>query len=428
MAWPPISPPAASVLPSVATSRRTLSRRRGGGILARPPMPRPPAQPVAPGDVLTLRDAANQRVPGAWRVEARLGRGALGEVWRARDERGAPVAVKLLHEGLAGDDELAARFAREARLVRRLAHAAIPAVYADGRTPDGRAAIVMERVDGEDLAAAIAREGRLPVAEALRVGARVAAVLADAHEAGVLHRDIKPQNLMRSPDGAVRVLDFGVALSADEPRLTATGVVLGSPWYLSPEQCRGEPATPASDLYALGATMVHALTGEPLFPEASGAAQMLAHLEARPPSARARRADVPAPVDALLASLVEKDPARRPLSAAAAARSLDALARWVDAPGAPVPEAARPPSPGAEALALRRAIAAARRQAAEAEARIVDEVVRATARAEVDASAEAADASRRRVEGLERAMQRVRAAARSREEALRDALARLDDG
>jgi len=391
-------------------------------------MARPPSQPVAPGDALTLYDAAGLRLAGRWRLEAMLGRGALGEVWRARDERDAPVAVKLLHEGLAADDELAARFVREARLVRRLAHAAIPGVYADGRTLDGRAAIVMELVDGEDLAAAIAREGRLALAEVLHVGQRVAAVLADAHDAGVLHRDIKPQNLMRTRGGEVRVLDFGVALSADEPRLTATGVVLGSPWYLSPEQCRGEPATSASDLYALGATLVHALTGEPMFPEATGAAQMLAHLETPSPSVRTRRPEVPAPVDHLLASLVEKEPARRPLSAAALARSLDALARWIDTPDAPVPEAARPPSPGAAATALRRAIAAARRQAAEAEARIVDEAVRAAARAEVNAAPDAREASRRRVEGLERALQRVRAAARSREEALRDALARLDDG
>ena len=96
-------------------------------------MARPPSQPVAPGDALTLYDAAGLRLAGRWRLEAMLGRGALGEVWRARDERDAPVAVKLLHEGLAADDELAARFVREARLVRRLAHAAIPGVYADGR-------------------------------------------------------------------------------------------------------------------------------------------------------------------------------------------------------------------------------------------------------------------------------------------------------
>jgi len=384
----------------------------------------PPVDPTAAtspsGPPAAALDRAGEVVLGRWRVERPLGAGALGEVWRARDEAGGAAAVKILHGALAGDAALAARFVREARVARRLAHPAVPAVYADGRTGDGRPAIVMELVEGVDLGARIARGGPLPVAEALRVGERVAAVLDDAHAHGVVHRDVKPPNVMLA-GGAVRVLDFGVALVADEPRLTASGVVVGTPWYLSPEQCRGEPATPASDLYALGATLVHALTGEPLYPDVAGPAQLLAHLETPAPRLRDRRPDVPAAVEALVASLVEKDPARRPLSARAAADALGALARWAEGLAAEPPPGAR--LLGAEVARLRHEVARARRQAAEAEARVVDEIIAATARWEAEPDDGARAAQRARVEGLERALERLREGARAREGALRDELA-----
>lgn len=368
---------------------------------------------------LTLFDRVGDVVLGRWRIERILGAGALGEVWRARDESGARVAVKILHEPLAEDPALAARFVREARVVRRLGHPAIPAVYAEGRTRDGRPAIVMELIDGIDLGARLAREKTLAVGEALRIGAEVALVLADAHRAGVVHRDVKPQNIMLA-GGSVRVLDFGVALCADEPRLTASGVVLGSPWYLSPEQCRGEPATPASDLYSLGATLFHALAGEGLFADVSGPAQLLAHLETPAPRLCDRREDVPPAVGAYIAALVEKDPARRPISARAVSEALGALAR--EGSGA----SALPEAQHAEARRVRQEIARVRRQAAESEARVVDEIVGLSARCEREPDAATRDAHERRIEGLERALERIREGARAREDALRDALALLE--
>ena len=382
-----------------------------------------PSNDPDPAQRLTLFDRVGDVVLGRWRIERILGAGALGEVWRARDAAGSPVAVKILHEALAEDPALAARFVREARVVRRLGHPGLPAVYAEGRTRDGRPAIVMEFLEGADLGARLARERTLAVGEALHIAAEVARVLDDAHRAGVVHRDIKPQNIMLT-GSCVRVLDFGVALCTDEPRLTASGVVVGTPWYLSPEQCRGEPATPASDLYSLGATLFHALAGEALFADVSGPAQLLAHLETPAPRLCDRRRDIPLAVDAYVAALVEKDPARRPISARAVCEALGALAQ--EGSGVGVLPAMHDEARHAEATRLRQEIARGRRQASESEARVVVEILGLSVRCEHEPDAATRDAHQRRIEGLERALERIREGARAREDALRDALARLE--
>ncbi len=261
---------------------------------------------------------------GRYRLSERLASGGMGAVWRGEDiELGRPVAVKLLHEGLLDDPSSRERFRREARAAAALAHPNIAAVYDFGE--DGaRPFLVMELVEGETLAARLAREGPLDPAEVTRIGAAVAEALAAAHEAGVVHRDVKPGNVMLATSGQVKVLDFGIAATPDATTLTASGSVLGTAPYLAPERVRGDRATPASDLYALGVMLYEMLAGEAPFARETPAATALAHLHDEPPPLRARRPDTPPALAALVAALLEKDPAARPASGAVVAASLGA--------------------------------------------------------------------------------------------------------
>jgi serine/threonine-protein kinase len=203
-------------------------------------------------------------ITGRYRVERPLGHGAMSTVDLARDvELDRPVALKRLAENLARDDELRARFQREARLAARLAHPNVIRIYDVGEDEEGRPFIAMEYVAGETLAELLTRRGPLPPDEVAELGVQACHALAAAHDAGLVHRDVKPQNLLLRRDGVLKLGDFGVAFGLEGTRLTMAGTVLGTAAYLAPEQARGEEVTAAADVYGLGAVLYELLTGRP---------------------------------------------------------------------------------------------------------------------------------------------------------------------
>jgi hypothetical protein len=260
-----------------------------------------------------------------YRLDERIAVGGMGEVWRGEDTvLGRPVAVKCLKPEYADDAEFRARFRNEARHAAGLSHPGIASVYDYGEQvdPEKAAWLVLELVDGEPLSALLHRTGRLPVDQALDVVGQAALGLQAAHEAGVVHRDVKPGNLLVRPDGAVKVTDFGIAWAADAVPLTQTGTVVGTAYYLSPEQAAGKPVTPASDVYSLGVVAYECLAGTRPFPGNNPLAVAQAHLQQPPPPLPA---DVPPAVAALVLRALEKDPARRPACAADLAREAFSL-------------------------------------------------------------------------------------------------------
>jgi len=257
---------------------------------------------------------------GRYELRSPLGRGGMGQVWEAEDRRlGRRVAVKLLSTadtGASQADRLVRRFTREAPVTARLAHPGVPAVY-DAGTCDGRPYIVEELVDGRTLGDLVAEQGPLPVGWAAAIAAQIAAVLAVAHDRDVIHRDIKPGNVMVTRDGAAKLLDFGMAGVLEDAglsRITRSGEALGTPAYMAPEQLRAEPATPRTDLYALGCVLYEMLAGVPVFDAPSPAGLMQMHLE-RPP-APLPRGDLPPGLRGLIDQTLEKDPGHRPATAA----------------------------------------------------------------------------------------------------------------
>lgn len=260
-----------------------------------------------------------------------LGRGGMGEVWGGHDTvLGRRVAVKLIRFPDVPEDlpELEERFLREARVMARLGHPGAPAVHdagvSEGTSSVRRMFIVMEYVDGIRLDDVIAETETLPIGWAAAVGAQVAAVLAAAHEEGVLHRDLKPGNLILCPDGAVKVIDFGLAFLHDPnvTRLTRSGTRLGTALYMPPEQVRSDPTTARSDLYALGCVLYEMITGRPPFLGDAEYAILEQQVGTRPVPVERFRPDVPRDLADLVVELLAKDPADRPGDAATVHRRL----------------------------------------------------------------------------------------------------------
>jgi eukaryotic-like serine/threonine-protein kinase len=263
---------------------------------------------------------------GRFELQALLGSGGMAAVYRAWDREGRrPCAVKVLADVLASDPEVCRRFRQEAAAAGALAHPRIVTVYGWGQ--DGlRQFIAMEYVGGGTLRERLQREGPLPEAEALRVAGEVADALVYAHERHVVHRDIKPHNILVTEDGHVKVADFGIALTLDGTAHTRTGTVMGSAPYVSPEQVRGETAGPASDLYALGIVLYEMLAGRPPFAGEAPVAVAYKHLHEKPRGLREAGADVSPATAALVDRLLAKAPHKRYASAAALAAELHGLA------------------------------------------------------------------------------------------------------
>lgn len=269
---------------------------------------------------------ASDVLDGRFELQTPLGSGGMATVYRAWDRGGRrPCAVKVLADVLARDEESRRRFRHEAASAGALTHPHIVTVYGWGQ--DGlRQFIAMEYVSGGTLRERLQRDGRLPEADALRIAAEVADALAYAHNRHVVHRDIKPHNILLTGDGRVKVADFGIARTLDATSLTRTGTVLGSAPYLAPEQVRGEAAGPASDQYALGVVLYEMLAGRPPFAGEAPIAVALKHLNEAPPDLRAVRPEVSLAAASVVARLLAKVPAGRYPDAADLAAELHRLA------------------------------------------------------------------------------------------------------
>jgi eukaryotic-like serine/threonine-protein kinase len=275
------------------------------------------------------RVEADVLMGGRYRLIRKMAAGGMGHVWDAEDTvLHRVVAIKMLSEGLSSDPNSAERFRREAQAAAGLSHPNVAGVFDYGED-DGTQFIVMELIEGETLAERIARVGRLGPAEATQIAVQVASALDAAHEAGVVHRDIKPGNVMLTPQGEVKVLDFGIAAAAG-PSLTATGFTIGTATYLSPEQAAGERATPASDVYSLGVVLYEMLAGRPPFHGESPVAVAAAHVSREVPSLIEQVPDLPPHVAQACEQALAKDPAARPPTAGAFRQMLEAPSEPVD--------------------------------------------------------------------------------------------------
>lgn len=251
---------------------------------------------------------------GRYVLEAELGHGSMGTVYRAVRDDGAVVALKVAAPALAADATYRRRFEREGQIAASFSHPHIAEVIEAGEV-DSRPFLASRLVDGPTLAQRIDGGGPLADAEVVRIVAQVAAALDALHERDLVHRDVKPANVLLERDGNAALADFGLARGAADTVLTQTGRVSGTVDYLAPEVIRGEPATPLSDIYALGCLAYECLSGEPPFAERSVAEAILAHLEAEP-------ARLASPLSAAVLLALAKDPARRPPTATAYALML----------------------------------------------------------------------------------------------------------
>jgi tRNA A-37 threonylcarbamoyl transferase component Bud32 len=254
---------------------------------------------------------AQQVLSERYKVEGTLGEGGMARVYRGTDEvLGRTVAIKVLADRYANDDRFVTRFRREAQAAAALSHPNVVAVYDTG--DDGPAHyIVMEYVEGETLAEVLKREGPLDPARAASIAEHVAAALQAAHERGLVHRDVKPGNVMIDAEGRIKVMDFGIARAAAYDTLTQTGAVLGTAPYLSPEQAQGDPVDARSDVYSLGCVLYEMVAGRPPFSGDSPVSLAFRHVNEDPKPPSAYRAGVPPEIEAVIMRALEKDPARR---------------------------------------------------------------------------------------------------------------------
>jgi serine/threonine protein kinase len=266
---------------------------------------------LEPGDTL-----------GPYRLESVLGEGGMGLVFKAhRDGDDRPVALKVLKRQLSGDFIFQQRFKQEARAAAEVRDRHLVAILESAES-DGRHYLASDYVDGGSLTDRVASAGPLPVADVVRVVSEVATGLDALHEAGVMHRDIKPSNVLFDSDGTAMLTDFGLAKGRAYTVLTRPGQVMGTLDYLAPELIRGKPATPATDIYALGCVAFECVVGRAPFGDKSAFQVGLAHLDEPPPDPGAERSDLPAGFAAAVLSALEKDPEQRPATAGAYASLL----------------------------------------------------------------------------------------------------------
>src|SRR3954454_14264177 len=259
---------------------------------------------------------------GRYQLSRRVAIGGMGEGWEATDlVIGRTVAIKILKDEYLGDPGFLERFRAEARHAALVNHEGIANVYDYGEE-DGSAYLVMELVPGEALSSILERDHVLPTDKVLDIVSQTALALHAAHAAGLVHRDIKPGNLLITPEGRVKITDVGIARIADQVPLTATGQVMGTVQYLSPEQASGQPASPATDVYSLGIVAYEALAGQRPFTGESQVAIAMAQINEQPPELPNR---IPEPVRRLVMACIAKRPEDRPASTAHLARAAQAL-------------------------------------------------------------------------------------------------------
>ncbi|MCU1414825.1 MAG: serine/threonine protein kinase [Microbacteriaceae bacterium] len=282
-----------------------------------------------------MRPTSGLTFGGRYQLASRIAIGGMGEVWEATDlVIGRTVAIKILKDEYMSDPTFLERFRAEARHAALVNHEGIANVYDYGEE-EGSAYLVMELVPGEALSTILERERVLSTDRVLDIVAQTANALHAAHAAGLVHRDIKPGNLLITPDGRVKITDFGIARIADQVPLTATGQVMGTVQYLSPEQASGHPASPTTDIYSLGIVAYEALAGRRPFTGESQVAIAMAQINEKAPDLPVT---VSEPVRNLVYSCIAKNPADRPASAAHLARAAQALRRGdVAAAAASVP-------------------------------------------------------------------------------------------
>ncbi|HSF14114.1 MAG TPA: protein kinase [Vicinamibacteria bacterium] len=269
--------------------------------------------PVAPEE-----QPIGRTLDGKYRIDGFLKRGGMGAVYRGTHLLlGKPVAIKLIRQEIVTSSDMIERFFREARAAAKLSHPNIVTVHDLGQTEDGTLYIIMELVEGSSLKEIIQKEGPLATERALTLARGVASALALAHRKDIVHRDLKPQNIMISRDSegheSPKLLDFGIAktLEPDTPALTSTGMVLGTPHYMSAEQAKGKPADRRSDLYALGIILYEMLVGKVPFDDSSIPAILVKHLTEPPKPPTTLRAGIPEAVEALVLRCLEKEPEKR---------------------------------------------------------------------------------------------------------------------
>ncbi|MGW3179591.1 protein kinase domain-containing protein [Kitasatospora sp. NPDC001119] len=259
---------------------------------------------------------------GRYELVGILGVGGMATVWRGVDRvLGRQVAVKVLNGGLADDPRFAERFSREAQHAAMLVHPRIVMVF-DSGVDQGTPFIVMELVTGRSLAALLAEQQVLPVERAVGIAAAVCEALSVAHAAGLVHRDIKPGNIMITDDGGVKVVDFGIARAGSSSNLTQTASVLGTAAYLSPEQATASALDGRTDLYAVGCVLTEMLTGATPFTAETPVAIAFKHVSEQPLPPSVRRPGLPPALDGAVLRLLAKNPADRPADAAAARAEL----------------------------------------------------------------------------------------------------------
>src|SRR4051794_28369684 len=247
--------------------------------------------------VATLTPVVGELIAGRYELEELVGSGGMSSVYRAHDrllER--TVALKILHEQFTRDEGYVERFRREARSVAQLTHPNIVTVIDRGEQ-DGRQFIVFEYVDGMNLKELVAQEGPLAPGEAIELALQIARGLAFAHEQGLVHRDVKPQNVLLDADGRAKVTDFGIAHAVDVDGMTITGTIMGTSNYIAPEQARGQPVDEQTDVYSLGCVVYELLAGEVPFDGDNFVAVAMRHVNDPVPSVREVRPDVPPGVD-----------------------------------------------------------------------------------------------------------------------------------
>jgi eukaryotic-like serine/threonine-protein kinase len=298
-------PPAAPPPKSDGATSPTVAR----------PMPPSPMTPLGPG----------QKIANRYTLERELGHGGMGFVFLARDEQlGERVALKVISNTMASDPAAAAeRFRREVSAARKITHANVIRIH-DLIEDGSQLLLSMEYVEGMTLATYLGRVGTLRLDEARLILGQICDGLAAAHSAGVVHRDLKPGNILLDTQKRVKLIDFGLAKASFMAGMTATGLIIGTPEYMAPEQVKGLPCDTRTDLYAVGALAYHLFTGHPPFRGESPIAIGFAHVAEEPKAPKYYRADLPSEIDTAILKALEKEPGKRFLDATELKRALGA--------------------------------------------------------------------------------------------------------